>query len=51
MNIRTEVDIRNYIFKIFIDGKLFRVFDGNYPKFLLTLDLLEEGYLLPNSTV
>lgn len=45
MNIRTEVDTRNYIFKIFVDGKICRVFDGNYPKFLLTLDLLRGGYV------
>lgn len=47
MNIRTEIDIRNYIFKIYINGNIYKVFEGNYPKFLLTLDLLNGGYLIP----
>ena len=47
MKITEEVDIKNYIFKIYINGNIYKVFNGNYPKFLLTLDLLRGGYLLP----
>ena len=42
---KTEVDLKAYIFKIYINGNIYKVFEGNYPKFLLTLDLLRGGYV------
>ncbi len=47
MDIRTEIDIKNYVFKIFVDGRLHSVIKDNYGKFNLILDLIEEGYPLP----
>lgn len=47
MNIRTEINARSYLFKIFIDDELFCVIKDNYPKFGLIVDLLRGGYELP----
>lgn len=41
--IKTEVDTKNYVFKIYNDNELFVTINGNYPRFLLMCDLLHEG--------
>jgi hypothetical protein len=41
--IKTEIDVKNYVFKIYFDGELFATINEDYGKFNLIVDLLGEG--------